>query len=172
MKHNHPRCSWPGCNQPARKEIGDLTNPAAAWPVCDPHAREAEHAEAPDVLPKGGKPKGDPLAGCGTDSGYQQHRRRRDTPCLECVAAHSVAELQRKRDRARVAAENEQRCRREIAQAFLRVADAATQAAAAYNTGDHQQRALDVYFGRLGGIDHALNVLNAHRTGAQKRKAA
>jgi hypothetical protein len=36
------------------------------------------------------------IHGCGTDGGYQQHRRRRESPCDQCRAAHAAAERVRK----------------------------------------------------------------------------
>lgn len=36
------------------------------------------------------------VAACGTDSGYYRHLRQlKDTPCADCRAAHSVAEVAR-----------------------------------------------------------------------------
>jgi hypothetical protein len=34
--------------------------------------------------------------GCGTDQGYQKHRRRGETPCGDCMTAHAQAKQDHK----------------------------------------------------------------------------
>lgn len=37
------------------------------------------------------------LKPCGTEAAYQRHRRRGESPCVDCVAAHSSLNAERKR---------------------------------------------------------------------------
>lgn len=39
-----------------------------------------------------------PITNHGTEAGYQAHRRRRTTPCGDCLTAHNAYTAQRKRN--------------------------------------------------------------------------